>query len=510
MTDNRRVLLIVGLMLSLFLASMESTVIATAMPTIVSELGGLDRYSWAFSIYLLTSTTTVPVFGKLSDVYGRTAIYLSAMGLFLLGSLLCGLAQTMNQLIAFRGVQGIGAGGLLPLTFIIIGDSFTVAERTRVQGFFSSVWGVSSIVGPLLGGFLVDVVSWPWVFFVNLVPGGLAALVVWSVLRGGRRAVDRPRVDYAGAVLLTGGLVALLLGLFALGTPVGWTLVGGALLLFFGLVFVERRAPDPIVPIELFRDRLFTVACLHGVLAGCAVFGSTAFVPLFVQASAGTSATVAGATLTPMLLAWVGTSIVSSRLLLRVNYRSLALSGMVLLTVGSLLLWRLTRAGDQAGLVVSTALMGSGMGLSIPAFLIAVQSSVKRTVLGSATSMLQFARSIGGTVGVSIMGVVLSARLAGALAAAKLDPAAVTLDRLLDPTQDGLSASDAALRGALIEAMGGVFLIALVAAAAGLVATMLAPGGHVTQLAPPEAGKADGGPQAAPAHAVDDTLPAHH
>ncbi len=510
MTANRRVLLIVGLMLSLFLASMESTVIATAMPTIVGDLGGLDRYSWAFSIYLLASTTTVPLFGKLSDVYGRTSTYLTAMGLFLVGSLLCGFAQSMNQLIGFRAVQGIGAGGLLPLTFIIIGDSFTIAERTRVQGFFSSVWGVSSIAGPLLGGFLVDAVAWPWVFFVNLVPGGFAALLVWSVLKGRRPSGLRPRVDYAGAALLTGGLIALLLGLFALGTPPGWLLLGLALLLFVGLVLIERRAADPIVPLALFRERLFSVACLHGLLAGCALFGSTAFVPLFVQASAGTSATVAGATLTPMLLAWVGTSIVSSRLLLRVNYRSLALTGMVLLTLGSLLLWRLTGTGRPTGLVLSTALMGSGMGLSIPAFLIAVQSSVSRTVLGAATSSLQFSRSIGGTIGVSVMGVVLSSRLAAALTAAGLDPTSITLDRLLDPMQHGTSPSDTALRSALVEGMAGVFLIALIAAAAGLIATALAPGGNVTQLSPPETRAAADPKEGTTKPRRDDTLPVQH
>ncbi|MDP9313711.1 MAG: MFS transporter, partial [Chloroflexota bacterium] len=320
----------------------------------------------------------------------------------------------------------------------------------------------------------------------------------------------RPRVDYPGALLLTGGLTALLLRLFALERPSGWLLLGLALLLLLALVLVERRAADPIVPLPLFRDRLFTVACLHGLLAGCALFGSTAFVPLLVQASAGTSATVAGATLTPMLLAWVLASIVGSRLLLRVNYRFLALTGMVLLTLGSLLLWRLTETGSQAVLVLSTGLMGGGMGLSIPAFLIAVQSTVSRRVLGAATSSLQFSRSIGGTIGVSVMGVVLSTRLAAALSASSLDPAVMTLDRLLEPMQHVVNPSDATLRTALIEAMGGVFLIALLAAGAGLIATALAPGGHVTQLASRKARDAQDERQGTAVHQLDDTLPVQH
>jgi MFS family permease len=225
------------------------------------------------------------------------------MALFLLGSLLCGFSQSMGQLIAFRAVQGLGAGGLLPLAFIMIGDMFTFEQRARMQGVFSAVWGVSSVVGPLLGGFLVDQVSWHWIFFINVVPGLIAATLVW------RAWVDRPRangirpaVDYAGAALLTVSVVVLLLGLFELGTLLGWILLTAAALLFAILAWVEGHAADPILPLPLFRDRLFAVACLHGVLAGWAMFGSAAYVPLFVQAVLGTSATAAGATLTPLLI----------------------------------------------------------------------------------------------------------------------------------------------------------------------------------------------------------------
>ena len=484
MSRNRLIAVTCAMMLSLFMASMEGTVIATAMPTIVSELGGIEIYSWAFSVYMLTSTTTVPIFGKLSDIYGRRLIYAISITLFLAGSWLCGLAQTMGQLIAFRAIQGLGAGGLLTLTFIVIGDIFTLEQRARIQGVFSSVWGISSIIGPLLGGFLVDQVSWPWVFWVNIPPGLLAIGVFWNAwVRRGRDKRTRPAIDYAGAVLLTAAVVALLLGLFQVTTPLGWLLLAIAAVLFGGLALVERRAADPVLPLPLFRDRLFVVACLHGMLAGCALFGSTAFIPLFVQAVLGTSATAAGATLTPMSLAWVLTSIVSSRLLLRVSYRSLAIVGMVLLTVGSVLLLQTTTTSGQFMLLFSTSLMGSGMGCSVPAFLIAVQSSVERRVLGTATSTLQFMRSIGGTLGVSVMGLLLSLRLAASLAAAGMDPGGVTLAGLLDPVGEGSApALDATLRTALAGSIQSVFVIAFIASALGLLATFWAPRGQVSQL----------------------------
>jgi len=485
-SQRRVVLITVGIMLSLFLASMEATVVATAMPTIVSQLGGLESYSWVFSAYMLTSTTTVPLFGKLSDIYGRRSIYVIAIGLFLVGSLLCGLSQSMTQLIIFRAVQGVGAGGLLPLAFIIVGDLFTLEQRARMQGLFSGVWGVSSVVGPLLGGFLVEWVSWHWVFYINIAPALLAGALVWLTWVDPARepGAARPAVDYAGAGLLTAGVVALLLGLFELGTPTGALLLALAAALFAGLAWVERRAADPVLPLALFRDRLFAVGCANGLLAGWAMFGSVSFVPLFVQAVLGTSATAAGAALMPLMLGWVGSSIVGSRLLLQMGYRTLALIGMSLLTIGTFLMTRVDVESSQLSILVSLGLMGIGMGLTIPSFLIAVQSTVRRRWLGTATSTLQFSRSMGGVLGVSVMGLFLSVRLAQGLAAAGLDPASVSLDSLLDPLASAGSTAtfDAALRVALASAIQGVFLLALAAAALALAVTALAPGGRIAQL----------------------------
>src|SRR5215203_701765 len=258
MSRNRILLVTAGIILSLFLASMESTVVATAMPTIVGQLGGLEHYSWVFSAYMLTSTTTVPLYGKISDLYGRRNLYVIAMALFLLGSILSGQAHSMTQLILARGLQGVGAGGIMPLAFILIGEMFSLEERARMQGFFSGVWGVSSIVGPLLGGFLVDSLSWRWVFFINIIPGLVAASLVVFAWQDQIQRQAKPSVDYAGAGLLTIGVVTLLLGLMdESGTSIKWILIAVSVVAFILLLWVESRAVDPILPLHLFRERLF-------------------------------------------------------------------------------------------------------------------------------------------------------------------------------------------------------------------------------------------------------------
>jgi EmrB/QacA subfamily drug resistance transporter len=483
LSQSRLNLITLGIMLSIFLASMEGTVVATAMPTIVGQLGGLHIYGWVFSVYMLTSTTTVPIYGKLSDLYGRKQVYMVSMALFLLGSLLCGQARTMEQLILFRAVQGIGAGGVLPLAFTIIGQLFTLEKRAKLQGLFSGVWGFSSIIGPLIGGFLVDKVAWQWVFYINVVPVLLAAGLVWFAWRDPNEVRSlRPAVDYPGAAFLTLGVLALLLGLDRLGTPFSFGLLTVAATMFGGLYWAERRAPDPILPLSLFRDRLFNVSILHGVFSGWAMFGSLAFVPLFVQAVLGTSATQAGIALTPMSLSWTLFSIIASRLLLRVSYRSLALVGMLLLALGAFFMTQIGPDSNFFLIMGYLSLMGAGMGLSIPAFLIAVQSGVRREELGVATSTLQFSRSIGGTLGVSVMGVSLTASLASRLTASGLDPAAVSLESLLDPLTRTAAAFAGPIRDALAGSIAGLFGLAFAAAVLGLVVVFFTPRGKVAQL----------------------------
>lgn len=488
MSRQRTIFATVGVMLSLFMASMEGTVIATAMPTIVSQLGGLAIYSWVFSIYMLTSTTTVPVYGKLSDIFGRRPIFAVAMGLFLVGSVLCGTAQSMGQLIAYRAIQGLGAGGVMPLSFIIVGDIFNFEQRARMQGLFSGVWGVSSIIGPLLGGFLVDQISWHWVFYINVLPGLIAALIVWFSLQD--RHVDKsakPVIDYAGAVLLTVGVATLLLGLFEISTLWGRSLLAVAAALFIALFWVERRAVDPVLPLPLFRERIFATGTAHGVLTGWAMFGSLSFVPLFVQAVLGTNATSAGTTLTPMLLGWVLSSIIGSRALLYTSYRTIVFIGSALLTLGAFLMTRANSDATQLQLMINLGLMGVGMGFAVSPFLIAVQSYVGRRNMGAATSTLTFSRSIGGTLGVSVMGAVLSARLATTLTAAGVDPTTVSLNSLLDPLARSTATTglNDTLRNALGVSIQSVFVIALTAAALALGVCLLAPGGRIVEPTPP-------------------------
>ena len=481
MSRNRIILVTAGIMLSLFLASMESTVVATAMPTIVGQLGGLEHYSWVFSAFMLASTTAVPLYGKLSDIYGRRKLYASAMALFLAGSVWCGFANSMTSLIFARALQGIGAGGIMPLAFILIGEMFTLEQRAKMQGLFSGVWGVSSVVGPLLGGFLVDQLSWRWIFYINVIPGLLGAILVtfaWRDAHG--HGQERPAIDYAGAALLTVSVIMLLLGLMGSGVS-SWVLISVAVVLFVLLLWVERRAADPVLPLPLFRDPLFSVATTHGILTGWALFGSVSFIPLFVQAVLGTSATQAGITLTPLLLGWVTASIIGTRLMLRVGYRRLGLIGTASFTVGAFLMSQAGMNTSQPSLMAFVTLMGVGMGLSIPSFLIAVQTSVNRRQLGTATSTLQFSRSIGGTLGVSVMGAALSARLASNLIAARLDPELV--QQLLDPLPGSEVVIAEGARAAMADAIHLVFLIAFAAAALAMVTVLFTPRKELTERA---------------------------
>jgi EmrB/QacA subfamily drug resistance transporter len=476
----------IGLMFGMFMASMEITVVATAMPTIVSQLGGLAIYSWVFTTYMLASTTTVPIFGKLADIYGRRPIYMFVMGLFLGGSLLCGMAQSMPQLIIFRTVQGLGAGGLIPLTLTIVGDMFSAEQRAKMQGLFAGVWGVSSVVGPLLGGFLVEQVSWQWIFYINLLPGLVAGLVVWWAWQDEphEESARKVSIDYAGAALLTGSVVTFLLGLFELGSTTGWLLLTLAVILFASLAWVEHRAADPILPIALFKWRLFAIACTHGLLAGWALFGNIAFVPLFAQAVLGASATAAGATLTPMILGWVSASVIGGRLALKINYRVLVLLGTTSLAAGTFLLSRVGQNTSQPIMTIYLIMMGVGMGLAIPIFLVAVQTSLKRQMRGTATSTLQFSRTIGGALGVNIMGVIFATGLASGLAAAGLDPATISVNSLLNPLPGETVNVEllASLRDVLTEAMQRTFFTAFVAALLALIATAFTPSGYITRL----------------------------
>lgn len=475
MSRQHTILITMGVMMSLFMASMESTVIATAMPGIVRDLGDIESFSWVFAIYMLTSTTAGPIFGRLSDLFGRRPVYMVAIAIFSLGSLLCGLATTMPMLIAARALQGLGAGGLLPLAFIIVGDIFTLDQRAKVQGLFSGVWGISSVIGPLIGGFLVDQISWHWVFWINLPPAAIAAALVWIAWRDPVRSnAKRPPIDIAGALLLSIGIILLLLGLDQPTTPGGILMLSAAVATLALLVMVELRAPAPILPFHLLRDRTFAIACLHGILAGGVLFGSMNYVPLFAQGVLGTSATEAGTTLTPLMLGWVFTSIIGGRLLLRLSYRTLTIAGMVMFVAGAILMARLRPDMSRLELAIALGLMGIGMGASIPSFLIAVQSTVARNVLGAATASLQFSRTIGGTIGVAVLGTLLTNRLSAELAARGLQADAVPVEALIGEEATALTLAGEP-RLALAAALTAVFAAPLVFALLALAVTFLAP-----------------------------------
>jgi EmrB/QacA subfamily drug resistance transporter len=483
LSQKRLNIILVAIVLSIFLASMEGTVVATAMPSIVTQLGGLSIYSWVFSIYMLTSTSMVPIFGKLSDLFSRKWVFITAMALFLVGSVLCGQARGMIQLIIFRAIQGLGAGGVLPMAFIIIGDLFTLEQRARLQGAISGVWGVSSVVGPLIGGFLVDSVSWSWVFYINLIPGAAAiSLILLAWREEPREKEKKVEIDYLGALFLTLAALGLLLGLNQLGTPLGWWFLAGAVVLSVALIWAERRAADPILPLHLFRYRLFIVSISQGFLSGWAMFGTLNFVPLFVQAVLGTNATQAGISLTPMSLFWTLASIAAGRLLLKVSYRTMAVVGMLLLSAGGLFMSRIGIHTSQVEIMIYTALMGMGMGLSIPALLVSVQTAVSKKHLGIATSTIQYSRSIGGTLGVSVMGAAFSAGLARRLISAGLDPAAISINSLLDPLSQSSTSFGETLQQALGGSMAGMFFIAFAAAAAGLLVVLFTPSGTIKQI----------------------------
>jgi EmrB/QacA subfamily drug resistance transporter len=457
MEDARKRRALFGVMLSVFLAAMESTVVATAMPTVVGSLGGLGIYSWVFSGFLLSSTVTMPLWGRLSDLFGRRPVYLAGLVVFLAGSALSGVAQSMAQLIGFRMLQGLGAGSLMSVGMTIVADLFGLERRAKMQGYISGVWGVAALVGPLLGGFLTDHASWRWVFYINLPFGAIAMVLLAGALRDEPRTVRRPTIDYTGLVLFASGIAALLLGVVEAGRGQGGPGLDVVLPLAYAAVAliafvpVERRAAEPIVPLHLFANRMVLAAAVTGFLSGMAMFGAISFVPLFVQTVNGTSATEAGVVLTPFILGWVACSIASARLVLRIGYRTVVVAGMLCLTGAFLLLTRWSAGLTTAGAMRDVLLAGVGMGLTMVPMLIAVQSAVPRADLGAATSMTQFFRTVGGAVGLSLMGAVMAQRLRGGLPMA--------------------------------EALHGVFVMGFIMCLGALLAAFLVPAGRAQDLA---------------------------
>src|SRR5437868_522800 len=406
---TNRPLTVISLLLSLSMAAMEMTVVSTAMPTVVGDLGGIHLYSWVFTGYLLTSTVTVPLYGKLADLYGRKPVLLAGIGVFLVGSMASGLARGIGTLIAFRALQGLGAGAMQPTTLTIVGDIYNLEERSRMQGVFGAVWGVAGLVGPLLGGSIVKYLSWRWVSFMT-VPAGIAAAALLMLALHEDVAHRQHSLDWAGAGLLTVGLSALLFGAqggsaSAIGLP-----VAAVLLALF--VIVERRAVEPVLPLGLFRQPVIGVATLAGALVGAGMISMVTYVPLYVQGVLGGSPTEAGSAITPMVIGWPIASAISGRALPRVGFRVLVRSGLVISAVAAIALAIFLRPGASIHMPQAvSALFGVGLGLANTALLIAVQTTVEWRQRGVATASTMFARTIGGTLAVGILGGILGAAL---------------------------------------------------------------------------------------------------
>lgn len=468
----------VALALAMFLAALEATAVGTAMPTVVAELGGVSRYSWVFSAYLLAATTTVPMYGKLADLFGRRRVFTIAAVLFMGGAALCGMAQSFPQLILFRAIQGLGAGGVAPVAITLVGDIYSLEERGRVQGVFSGVWAVSSLAGPAAGGLITDLLSWRWVFYFN-VPFGLASILMLQLFLVEKKERREHRLDVLGTVSLTAAIAVLLLALLE-GTDLwGWgdprtlgmmAFAGAGLVLF---LWQEGRAPEPMLPLELFRNRVIAVASMGGVLMGTMLFCAAAFVPMFAQGVLGGTAIDAGITLAPMSIGWPIASTTSGWLLARRGYRPFILAGAVLSTAGCLLLAVLEPSWGQGAVMTAMFLLGLGLGFLSTPYLLAVQNAVPWHQRGVATSSVQFFRSIGGAIAVAALGAMLTAHLATSQGIG-LDPN-VALNPELRATVPPESLSQ--LVSALAEGLGSIYMVMAGLGAVGILVALLFPGG---------------------------------
>ncbi|MDU4959098.1 MAG: MDR family MFS transporter [Sporomusaceae bacterium] len=412
--DYQRTVLLTGLFLALFFSSLDQTVVGTAMPRIIGELGGLSIMTWVTTAYMLTSTTIVPIAGKLADIYGRRRIYIAGLVTFMLGSALCGTSASMLQLILYRALQGIGGGIMMPLAMTVVGDVFPPEQRGKWQGLMGALFGLSAAVGPTLGGWIVDYASWQWVFYINLPIGLLATLTIYWGLQGEPLRPVPAAIDYAGAAALIAGTVSLLLGL-NLGGAYSWlswpvlSLLAVSVISWVLFVRVERRAADPLLSLALFRNKVFAVTNVVGFLMGLGMFGSLMFLPLFFQGVLGISAAGSGNAMLPMLLAMMLTSVLAGRLAVRLRFRTIYIAGMALMAAAFFLMSGMTMATGSGTAVYYIVILGVGMGLIMPVLTIAVQSAFGAEQRGVATSAAQFFRSIGGTLGMTLLGVLFNA-----------------------------------------------------------------------------------------------------
>ena len=475
---NQSTRLIFGaLMLVMLLASLDQTIVSTALPTIVGEFGGLAHLSWIVTAYLLATTIVTPLYGKLGDLFGRKIVLQSAILLFLVGSALCGLSRSMGELIAFRAIQGLGGGGLMVTTMAAIGDIIPPRDRGRYQGIFGGVFGLSTVLGPLIGGFFVEHLSWRWIFYINL-PLGIAALGVIAVAFRSPARRERPAIDVAGAALMAILLTALVLFTSLGGHTYAWSsptilgLVALAVAALAAFIIVEHRATEPILPLPLFANPTFLVACSVGFIVGLAMFGSVTYMPVYLQVVQGVSPSAAGLQLTPMMGGVLLTSIASGQIISRIGrYRLFPIIGTAVMTVGLGLLSTLDTASGVWEAPLFMLVLGAGLGMVMQVLVLAVQNAVDYRNLGVATSGSTLFRSVGGSVGVSLFGAIFATNLANGLASRI--PGGIALPSASDAV--AVAALPAAVRGVYLDvfvaALHPVFLSATVIAAFGFLLT---------------------------------------
>ena len=505
LTPRQIKLTLAGVMLAMFLASLDQTIVGTALPRIISDLGGFDRFTWVTTAYIVASTTVVPLAGAVADIYGRKWLYVGGLVVFLVGSVLAGSADSMNTLIVFRAVQGLGGGIMMAMAFVTIGDLFPPAERGKYQGLIAGVFGISSVIGPTLGGFLTDSLSWHWIFFVNL-PLGIPVVFLFVKLFPNRKPAMIRKIDFPGAVLLVLTIVPGLVGLSLGGVQYDWVSlqVIGALTLSLvaGVAFVltELRVSDPIMPFVIFKNRIVAISLIIIFLTGFAMFGAIIFIPLLFQGVLGASATASGSFMTPMMLGMVAGAAISGQILSRTggHYRTQGIVGLGIMAAGFGVLTQVSDHANYAFALTGAITMGFGLGTSFPLFTIAVQNAVPFQFMGVATSSTQFFRSVGGSIGLAVMGSYMVNRFRNGLDAAlpegvesvlsteRLSHISDNPNALLDP--DSLSvlrdeitaASDPAfadrvingMEAALASALSDVFTVAFFMVVAALVAVL--------------------------------------
>ncbi len=416
-THRQIQIILIGLMSGMLLAALDQSIVGTALPRIVSDLGGLNHITWVVTAYLLTSTASTPLWGKISDLYGRRIIFQITIVIFLIGSALCGLAQSMPQLILFRAIQGIGGGGLMAIAFAIIGDVIPARERGRYSGYFGAVFGVSSLAGPLLGGWITDNISWRWIFYINL-PIGIVALVVTSIVLKMPVIKRDAKIDYLGATSIVAGVSSLLLYLNWAGEKYGWTsptalaFVAVSVAMTVAFVVIELRATEPIIPMQLFRNPIFSVANAFGFLIGFALFGGAIYLPLYLQTVKGMSPTESGLAMLPMVAGTFSMSIISGQLITRTGkYKIYPIIGAGILLVALYLLSTLHVTTPYWQIAIYAFLFGVGLGLAMMTIMTPVQNAVSPRDIGTATSATTFGRSLGGAIGAAFFGAVMTSRL---------------------------------------------------------------------------------------------------